>query len=192
MFIYCRLCDASRWLACVDQACESTTTRAKSHNLPAADSSRSSRPVSKSPDAKLRCSNTPTTIFQPTATTSAASASATDTTNAKLPSVSTTYAPTEQDAPRAAATEPLESIESHALAANAAHAAHAEPCTTTCHTALAGSVSASDPCSGWAGAFTRQNASSTSKRSETISLFATKMGDPGRELWQPQCKRDSD
>lgn len=192
MLVHRRLCDANRWVACIDKARTPVTARSEPCAFAATDSSSPAGSTSESTDVRLWRTYASTTIFQSTAATTTTDASAAGTANAKLPSVSSAYTPAEQDAAGTTTAESVEPINSNAAAANATHAAHAEPCTATRHPAIARTVPASYPCSGWPWSHDRQAFSSTTKRSSSISIRATAMGNPSRKLRQPQCKRDSD
>lgn len=183
MFVYRRLYSADGWLACFDQACEPTTALPEPCALPTTSSSSCSEPLPKFADAGHGCTDSSTTIFQPTTSTTSATiagtASAASAANAKLSPVSPTYTPTEQDASRTTTTESLEPVDSYTTATNATHAAHAEPCATACYTAITGAIPTTDPYSWWARGYAQQAVSSTSQRSKALSVCTTKMGDLG-------------
>lgn len=191
MLIYCRLCDANRWVAGIDKARISTTARSEPYAFAAADSSFHARPISESADVRLWPTYAATTVLQPTAAATTADASESDTTNAGLPSVSSAHTPTKQDASRTTPAEPVEPIDINAAAANATHAAYAEPCTATRNPAIARTVPAAYPCSGRIWNHDRQVAITT-QRSQAVPVRATSMGNTSRRLWQRQCQRDGD
>lgn len=189
MLIHRRLCDANRWVACTDEAHLPITIRPEPCAFAAADSSSHAGSFSEFADAYAT-----TTILQPTAAATTANASASDTPNAELPSIPSAHTPTKQDAPRTTSAEPIEPIEpidTNVAAANATYAAPAEPCAATRNPAIARTVPAIYPCSGWVWNPDRQ-ATITTKGSQAVPICSTSMGDTSRRLWQRQRQRDGD